>query len=113
VALVGTTKGLFLLSSDDDRERWRTDGPLLDGWGIYHATMDPRDETMYAATNHRVYGPTVQRSSDHGKTWRRSRHHRRVQATLRYLNGHKHEDKVAPARIASKQLFKRELVHNG
>jgi photosystem II stability/assembly factor-like uncharacterized protein len=73
VALVGTTKGLFLLSGDDDRGRWRTEGPLLDGWGIYHATVDPRDGTMYAATNHRVYGSTVQRSSDHGKTWRRSR----------------------------------------
>ena len=73
MALVGTTKGLFLLSGDDDRRRWRTDGPLLDGWGIYHAMIDPRDGTLYAATNHRVYGATVQRSTDHGRTWRRSR----------------------------------------
>jgi hypothetical protein len=42
-----------------------------------------------------------------------SAHHRRVRATLHYLNGHKPDVKVAPARIASKQLFKRELVHNG
>jgi photosystem II stability/assembly factor-like uncharacterized protein len=27
---------------------------------------------VYAAANHRVYGPTVQRSSDTGKTWTRS-----------------------------------------
>jgi photosystem II stability/assembly factor-like uncharacterized protein len=73
LALIGTTKGLFLLSGDDDRQRWRTAGPLLDGWGIYHAMLDPRDGTLYAATNHRVYGPTVQRSTDRGRTWRRSR----------------------------------------
>jgi hypothetical protein len=46
---------------------------LLDGRGIYHAMADPLDGTLYAATNHRVYGSTVQRSTDRGRTWRRSR----------------------------------------
>lgn len=73
MALVGTAKGLFLLSADDDRRRWAAEGPLLDGWGIYHAMVDPRNGTVYAATNHRVYGATVQRSSDLGRTWTRSR----------------------------------------
>jgi photosystem II stability/assembly factor-like uncharacterized protein len=73
MALVGTSKGLFLLRGDDERQRWLTDGPLLEGWGVYHATRDPRDGTMYAATNHRVYGSTVQRSADGGKTWKRSK----------------------------------------
>jgi photosystem II stability/assembly factor-like uncharacterized protein len=45
---------------------------LLDGWGVYHATPDPRDGIVYAATNHRVYGPAVQRSADRGRTWTRS-----------------------------------------
>jgi hypothetical protein len=72
LALVGTTKGLFLLWGDDDRRRWQTEGPLLDGWGVYHATLDPRDGTLFAATNHRVYGSTVQRSPDSGRTWTRS-----------------------------------------
>src|SRR3981081_1512194 len=72
LALVGTRKGLFLLRSDDDRCRWQTEGPLLDGWGVFHATVDPRDGTVYAAANHLVYGPTVQRSTDTGKTWTRS-----------------------------------------
>jgi photosystem II stability/assembly factor-like uncharacterized protein len=72
LALVGTRKGLFLLRGDDDRRRWRADGPLLAGWGIFHATVDPRDGTVYAAANHTVYGPTVQRSTDLGRTWRRS-----------------------------------------
>jgi hypothetical protein len=45
---------------------------VLDGWGVYHAIVDVRDGTIYAAANHMVYGPTVQRSTDGGKTWRRS-----------------------------------------
>jgi photosystem II stability/assembly factor-like uncharacterized protein len=73
LALVGTSKGLFLLRGDEDRQRWLVDGPLLDGWGVYHATQDPRDGMMYAATNHRVYGSTVQRSEDGGRTWGRSK----------------------------------------
>jgi photosystem II stability/assembly factor-like uncharacterized protein len=62
-----------LLRGDDDRRRWQVEGPLLEGWGVYHATIDPRHGTVYAATNHIVYGPTVQRSTDGGKTWKRSK----------------------------------------
>ena len=72
LALVGTAKGLFVLRGDDERRHWRAEGPLLGGWGVYHATVDARDGTLYAATNHRVYGSTVQRSEDGGRTWRRS-----------------------------------------
>ena len=71
-ALVGTRKGLFVLRADDARESWQAEGPLLDGWGVYHAILDERDGTVYAAANHLVYGPTVQRSLDGGKSWRRS-----------------------------------------
>jgi photosystem II stability/assembly factor-like uncharacterized protein len=73
LALVGTRKGLFALWGDDDRRGWRVEGPLLDGWGVYHATVDPRDGMFYAAANHLVYGATVQRSADGGKTWARSK----------------------------------------
>ena len=52
---------------------WQAEGPLLDGWGVFHAIVDERDGTIHAAANHLVYGPTVQRSTDGGKTWRRSR----------------------------------------
>jgi hypothetical protein len=71
-ALVGTAKGLFVLRGDDERRHWRAEGPSLAGWGVHHATVDARDGTLYAATNHRVYGSTVQRSHDGGRTWRRS-----------------------------------------
>jgi sortilin (neurotensin receptor 3) len=40
---------------------------------VYHAISDPRDGTVYAAANHTVYGPTVQRSADGGNSWTRSR----------------------------------------
>jgi hypothetical protein len=73
LALVGTRKGLFMLRGDAARRTWQAEDPLLDGWVVYHATVDPRDGTVYAAANHAVYGPTVQCSADGGKTWRRSR----------------------------------------
>jgi hypothetical protein len=73
LAPAGTRKGLFLLWGDDDRRGWRVEGPLLDGWGVYHATVEGRDGTFYAAANHFAYGPTVQRSADGGKTWKRSK----------------------------------------
>jgi hypothetical protein len=73
LALVGTRWGLFTLRGDSDRRGWRVNGPLLDGWGVHHAMVDTRDGTFYAAANHIVYGPTVQRSDDGGKTWKRSK----------------------------------------
>jgi BNR/Asp-box repeat len=72
LALVGTAKGLFVLRGNEERRHWRAEGPLLGGWGVNHAIADSRDGTLYAATNHRVYGSTVQRSKDGGRTWRRS-----------------------------------------
>lgn len=39
---------------------------------MYHAILDSRSGTIYAAANHFTYGPTVQRSSDGGETWKRS-----------------------------------------
>jgi photosystem II stability/assembly factor-like uncharacterized protein len=69
---VGTRKGLFLLRSEDGRATWKVDGPLLPGWSVYHATVDPRDGVLYAATKNFVYGTTVHRSGDLGKSWERA-----------------------------------------
>jgi len=69
---VGTKKGLFLLRSDDDRKEWELEGPLLPGWPVYHAIVDPRDGVLYAATNSFIYGATVHRSSDLGQNWERA-----------------------------------------
>jgi photosystem II stability/assembly factor-like uncharacterized protein len=74
LTLIGTRKGLFFLHGDSARKNWGAPGdPVLAGWGVYHAILDPRDGTIYAAANHLVYGPTVQRSTDGGATWTRSR----------------------------------------
>jgi photosystem II stability/assembly factor-like uncharacterized protein len=70
--LVGTRKGLFLLRGDDERRGWEIDGPLLKGWEVFHATIDPRDGSLYAAGNSWTYGGVVHRSDDGGKTWERS-----------------------------------------
>ena len=70
--LVGTRKGLFVLSSDDERREWTVSAPVLKGWEVFHAVPDPRDGSIYAATNSFVYGATVHRSQDRGETWTRA-----------------------------------------
>jgi hypothetical protein len=70
--LAGTRKGLFLLRGDEERRSFELDGPHLTGWDVYHAVADPRDGTFYACANHAVYGATVHRSNDQGRTWERS-----------------------------------------
>jgi photosystem II stability/assembly factor-like uncharacterized protein len=69
--LVGTRKGLFLLRGDDARRDWKLEGPLLEGFAVYHAIRDPRDGTLYACTNF-FGGGGVHRSDDGGETWARS-----------------------------------------
>ena len=71
VILAGTRKGLFFLKSGD-RLTWTVEDPVLEGWEVFHAVQDSRDGSLYAAANHGVYGATVQRSTDGGKTWTRS-----------------------------------------
>jgi photosystem II stability/assembly factor-like uncharacterized protein len=70
--LAGTRKGLFLLEGDAGRRSWTVDEPSLEGWEVFHAVQDPRDGSLYAAANNPVYGASVQRSTDGGKTWTRS-----------------------------------------
>ena len=70
--VVGTRKGLFLIRGDDERRSFEVEGPFLPGWQVNHALVDPRDGALYACANSWVYGGTVQRSTDMGKTWERS-----------------------------------------
>jgi photosystem II stability/assembly factor-like uncharacterized protein len=70
LVLVGTRKGLFLLRAED-RSDWSVEGPLLKGMEVYHAIRDPRDGTLYAATNF-FGGGTVHRSADGGENWERA-----------------------------------------
>lgn len=69
IVLAGTRKGLFLLESDEGRRDWQVEGPLVPGWEIYHAILDPRDDVLYACSNTFAYGANVHRSRDRGQTW--------------------------------------------
>lgn len=71
LVLVGTRKGAFLLSSDRERRDWRIEGPLLKGWEVSCMEVDARGDTptIYAGVGHFVYGATIHRSRDLGKTW--------------------------------------------
>lgn len=70
---VGTRKGLFVLSSDERREKWNFSGPQFLGHIIYHVAPDSRDKNrmvMAAKTGH--LGPTVYHSADRGANWTES-----------------------------------------
>jgi len=68
--LVGTRKGAFILTSDEQRKEWTVEGPHFGGWEIYHmkgSTVDPN--RIYASQSGGWFGQQIQRSDDGGKTW--------------------------------------------
>jgi hypothetical protein len=70
--VVGTRKGLFMLSPGPDRspESWSCEGPMFLGHIVQHAALDPRDRrTLMVAMRTGHLGPTVYRSTDLGRTW--------------------------------------------
>jgi hypothetical protein len=70
LVLVGTRKGLFVLSGDAGRRAWAIEGPHFLGQVVNHAVLDPRDgRTLLAAVRAGHLGPTVFRSEDLGKSW--------------------------------------------
>ena len=70
LVLVGTSKGAFILSSDNSRKNWQVSGPHSSGSEVFHLSYDPRNGgTIFAAVNQMIWGPTVQRSHDLGETW--------------------------------------------
>lgn len=66
--LVGTTKGLFRITTDD-RARWEVTGPACDGWPINHATGDAGTGALWAAGGGEWHGAGVWRSADGGESW--------------------------------------------
>lgn len=69
--LVGTTKGMFLYSSDEARHDWKLSGPHLGGWEIYSLLGDSRHgNRIFAGTHHQAGGATIQISEDFGRSWR-------------------------------------------
>src|SRR4249919_2221736 len=71
LVLVGTRKGLFVLTADAGRKAWRVSAPHFLGHIVHHAVLDPRDSrTLLAAARTGHLGPTVFRSVDNGRTWK-------------------------------------------
>lgn len=66
--LVGTTKGAFLVTSED-RESYSVKGPLCDGWPINHVVGDPETGHLWAGGGGDWHGAGVFRSTDGGDTW--------------------------------------------
>ena len=68
--LVGTRKGAFILTSNDERLDWQVDGPHFPGWEMYHLKGSPADpDRIYASQSSGWFGQLIQRSDDGGKTW--------------------------------------------
>lgn len=69
LVLVGTKRGLFLLSSRD-RKRWEVNATELPGRRTYYATLDQRSgHRMFAADNGDFFGTFLRYSDDFGQTW--------------------------------------------
>ncbi|WP_373231886.1 WD40/YVTN/BNR-like repeat-containing protein [Cohnella sp.] len=68
--LVGTNKGIFVYSSNEDRRDWKLSGPYLSGWEVYSVLGDSRNgHTLFAGTSHAAYGASIRASYDFGETW--------------------------------------------
>ncbi|HET7641645.1 MAG TPA: sialidase family protein, partial [Ktedonobacteraceae bacterium] len=69
VVLVGTKRGLFILSSQD-RTRWDITPPTLRGSRVFHAILDQRNgQRLFAAENGDFFGSFLHYSDDFGATW--------------------------------------------
>ena len=70
---VGTTKGLFLLSSDSARRRWKTTGPFFPGLAVYAAAFDGRAgrRRLWAAPQSMHWGAELAWTDDFGGRWER------------------------------------------
>lgn len=67
--LVGTTKGAFLLTSQDGRASWMLSGPHCEGWTINHVAGDPETGMLAAGGGSDWSGAGVFVSRDGGATW--------------------------------------------
>lgn len=71
---VGTRKGLWTLTADRARRKWKLTGPTFLGQIIFHAFPDPRNpKVVVAAIKTGHLGPTVFRSVDGGKKWKEAK----------------------------------------
>ncbi len=70
VLLVGTRKGVFIVTSNDDRRHFTVSDPMFLGHIAQHVVLDPRNgRRLLVASKTGHLGPTVFASDDLGATW--------------------------------------------
>jgi photosystem II stability/assembly factor-like uncharacterized protein len=68
--LLGTKKGAFILTSNEDRRDWKVQGPLFGGWEVMHLSGSPANpDRIFASQWTDWHGQVIQRSDDGGQTW--------------------------------------------
>jgi photosystem II stability/assembly factor-like uncharacterized protein len=69
--MIGTRKGLWLATSDDQRREWEVTGPHFPMEEVYSVHLDTRGERprLLAGCSSSWFGPQVRRSDDLGQTW--------------------------------------------
>ena len=73
VLLIGTRKGVFILTANASRSQWSLNGPMFLGHIAQHVVLDPRNGTRMLLAAHTGHlGPTVLWSADLGATWTES-----------------------------------------
>jgi len=70
ILLVGTTKGAFILRSNEKRNRWEVGGPYFHGHSVYAMAYDGRAgrHRVWASTQN-YWGTLLRFSDDFGKSW--------------------------------------------
>jgi photosystem II stability/assembly factor-like uncharacterized protein len=116
VLLIGTRKGVFLLSPDASRSTWTLSDPMFLGHVAQHVVLDPRNGTRLMLADRTGHlGPTVFYSDDLGASWREAKQPpafrggerlaRSVQAVFWLSPGHPDEPDVWYAGGSPQGLF--------
>jgi photosystem II stability/assembly factor-like uncharacterized protein len=113
LVMVGTRKGTWLFWSDPERRDWHR-AQHHSGWSTHATSYDSRHDSIYAATNHAVYGGLVQRSDDGGTTWQHfnqgldfaADEERRVREIWQVQPGHPEQPDVVWAGSSEAGLFR-------
>ncbi len=71
VLMIGTRKGLWIGTSDEQRQEWEITGPHLDMEEVYSCLVDTRGDVprLLAGSSSSWFGPQVRRSDDLGASW--------------------------------------------
>ncbi len=69
--MIGTMKGIFLLSSTALRQRWKVSGPHFPGEVVYAMVYDSRQgrQRIWAAPQSPFFGTVLCSSDDYGNNW--------------------------------------------